>query len=110
MDVNWTDKKFWWYFPEAKNLHSYLLELLLEIITAVLDNVWPEMSKTSRDFGFFCNVNQNLRTWRFLVDLLGNRKLLQQVQKVMVCDLWLVDFDLFCVFVAFEFQSFWKVQ
>ena len=32
-----------------------------------------------------------------LADLLGNRTLLKQVQKVMVCDLWLVDFDPFCV-------------
>ena len=59
----------------------------------------------SRDFGLFCVVNQNLRTWHFLVDLLGNRSLLKQVQKVMVCDLWLVNFDPFCVFVAFELQS-----
>ena len=30
-----------------------------------------------------------------LADLLGNRTLLKWIQKVMVCDLWLVDFDLF---------------
>ena len=100
--------KFWWYFPETKNLHSYLLELLQEIITAFLNSTRPAMSKTSSDFGFFCDVNQNLRTWRLLVDLLGNRSLLQRVQKVVVCDLWLVDFDPFCVFVVFELQSFWK--
>ena len=37
-----------------------------------------------------------------LADLLGNRTLLKQVQKVMVCDLWLVDFDPFCVFLCFK--------
>ena len=34
-----------------------------------------------RNFGFFCSINH-------LVDLLGNKCLLEQVQKVMVCDLW----------------------
>jgi len=37
-----------------------------------------------------------------LADLLGNRSLLQRVQKVMVCDLWLVDFNPFCVFLFQE--------
>ena len=42
-----------------------------------------------------------------LVDLLGNESLLQRVQKVIVCDLWLVDFDPFCEFLCFfgSFQS-----
>ena len=52
------------------------------------------MSKTSLDFGFFCDANQNLKARHFLADLLGNRSLLQWIQKVMVCDLSLVDFDL----------------
>ena len=39
--------------------------------------------------------------------LLGNRSLLQRVQKVMVCDLWLVDFDPFCVFLCFEVSCLW---
>ena len=34
------------------------------------------------------------------MDLLGNKTLLSQVQKVMVSHLCLVDFDPFCVFVA----------
>ena len=34
-----------------------------------------------------------------LADLLGNRSLLQWAQKVMVCDLWLMDSDPFCVFL-----------
>ena len=33
-----------------------------------------------------------------LADLLGNTYLLAWVQKVMVCDSWLVDFDPFCLF------------
>ena len=42
-------------------------ELLLDVpkhllyITAVSNNTRPAMSKTSSDFGFFCNVNQNLK-------------------------------------------------
>ena len=55
------------------------------------------MSKMCLDFKVFCDVNQNLRARRFLADLLGNRILLPQVQKVMVCDLGQVDYDLFCV-------------
>ena len=54
--------------------------------TAVSDNMQPAMSKTSLDFGFFCDVSQNLKAQHFLADLLGNRSLLQEVQKVMVCD------------------------
>ena len=47
-----------------------------------------------------------------LADLLGNRSLLQQVQKVMVCDLWLVYFDLFCVFLTlcFKVRCFWTSE
>ena len=33
-----------------------------------------------------------------LADLLGNTCLFARVQKVMVCDSGLVDFDLFCLF------------
>ena len=70
-------------------------------ITVVLDNTRPAMSKTSLDFGLFCDVNQNLKARRFLADYLGNGILLHRVQNVMVCDLWLVDFDLFSVFSVF---------
>ena len=59
------------------------------------------MSKTSLDFGLFCDVNQNLKARRFLADYLGNGILLHRVQNVMVCDLWSVDFDPFCVFSVF---------
>ena len=55
------------------------------------------MSKMSLDFEVFCDVNQNLRVRCFLADLLGNRILLPQVQKVMVCDLGQVDYNPFCV-------------
>ena len=44
------------------------------------------------------------------LDLLGNRSLLQRVQKVMVCDLWLVDFDPFCVFLCFKVYCFWTSE
>ena len=55
------------------------------------------MSKMCLDFKVFCDVTQNLRARRFLADLLGNRILLPQVQKVMVCDLGQMDYDPFCV-------------
>ena len=71
-----------------------------QTFTVVLDNTQHAMSKTSLDFGFSAT---SIKTWRlgaFLADLLGNRRLLQRVQKVMICDLWLVDFDSFGVFLS----------
>ena len=41
----------------------------------------------SLDFGFFCDIDQNLKAQCFLMDLLGNRSLF--LQKIMVCDLWM---------------------
>ena len=43
-----------------------------------------------------------------LADLLGNKSLFQRVQKVIVCDLWLVDFDLFCEFLCFKVRCLWS--
>ena len=54
-----------------------------------------------RSLGFFCSINH-------LVDLLGNRCLLERVQKVMVCDLWSVDFYAFCLFeLCFKVCCLW---
>ena len=49
--------------------------------------------------------------WRlgaFLADLLGNteRSLLKRPQKVMICDLRLVDCNPFCVFLCFKVRCF----
>ena len=44
-----------------------------------------------------------------LVDLLGKRTLHKQVQKVMVCDLWLVDFNPFCRFVCCTICCLWSL-
>ena len=41
-------------------------------------------------------------------DLLGNRILLWRVQKVTVCDLWLANFDPFCVFLCFKVRCLWS--
>ena len=60
------------------------------LFTAVSDNMRPVISKTSLDFGFFCDIDQNLKARCLLTDLLGNRNLLQPVQKIMVCDLWML--------------------
>ena len=43
-----------------------------------------------------------------LTELLGNNTLLSQVQKVMVCDLWLVDFNPFRVFLCFKVRCLWS--
>ena len=42
-----------------------------------------------------------------LADLLGNRTLLKRVQRIMVCDLWMVDFDPLRVFVCFKVCCLW---
>ena len=43
-----------------------------------------------------------------LADLLGNTCLLARVQKVMVCDSWLVDLDSFCSFHVSRFVALWS--
>ena len=52
------------------------------------------MSKTSLAFGFFCDVNQILISPSHLTGRLREKR------KVVFGDLWLVDFDLFCVFLS----------
>ena len=42
-----------------------------------------------------------------LVDLLGNICLLARVQKVMVCDSWVVNFKPFCLFHILRFVALW---
>ena len=71
-----------------------------QTFTAVLDNTRHPMSKTSLDFRFSATSIKIWRLGAFSADLLGNRRLLQRVQKVMICDLWLVDFASFCVFLS----------
>ena len=43
-----------------------------------------------------------------LTELLGNNTLLSRVQKVMVYDLWLVDFNPFRVFLCFKVRCLWS--
>ena len=43
-----------------------------------------------------------------LADLLGNEIFLQRVQKVIVCNLRLVDFDPFCEFLCFKVRCLWS--
>ena len=75
----------------------------------MLWTVWPHLTYCS----FQKHVNSELqkptdvsvfrcRQSSQFADLLRNRSLPQRVQKVMVCDLWLVDFDPFCVFLCFK--------
>ena len=58
-----------------------------------------QLSKTSLDFGFFFNVNQNMKAWRLLSRPFRKQKSTSTGSKVIVCDLWLVGFDSFCVSV-----------
>ena len=43
-----------------------------------------------------------------LADLLGQRTLLKRVQKVIVCDLWLADFNPFSLFLRFKVRCLWS--
>ena len=38
----------------------------------------------------------------------GKQKFSQWVQKTRICDLWLVDFDPFCVFLCFKVYCLWS--
>ena len=70
------------------------------LFIAVSDNTRPVMSKTSSDFGFFLRRYSKSEGSRLSSEPLRKQKFqkfTQRVQKVMVCDLWLVDFDPFCV-------------
>ena len=72
------------------------------LLQLFLDNSRPAMSKTSLDFVFF-------KIWRsgtfFAFSPLYLSEPLRK-QKVVVCDLWLVDFDPFCVFLCFKVLCF----
>ena len=74
---------------------TFKWSMLLQLF---LDNSRPAMSKTSLDFVFF-------KIWRigtfFAFSPLYLSEPLRK-QKVVVCDLWLVDFDPFCVFLCFK--------
>ena len=71
-----------------------------------LDNTRPAMPKTSLDFVFFYDVNQNLKKRRFLRFLAFTFSEPLRKQKVVDCDLCLVDFDPFCVFLCFKVRRF----
>ena len=53
-------------------------------------------------------LSKKCQTPIILADLLGNESFLQRVQKVIVWDLWLVDFDPFCEFVFFKVRCLWS--
>ena len=57
--------------------------------------------QTSKDFWFFMFSQSS--QWA-----LGNTCLLVQVQKVMVCDSWLVDFDPFSELPTLEWRRCWE--
>ena len=53
-------------------------------------------------------LSKKCQTPIILTDLLGKESLLQRVQKVIVCDLWLVDFDPFCEFLCLKVRCLWS--
>ena len=73
-----------------------LNKVITYLLTALFINTQILKFKSQLTFAFFAAII-------FLAVLLGNRRLLQWVQKVMVCDLWLVDFDPFCVYFSASF-------
>ena len=79
-----------WYF--SSTVPDYLLLVHHLWITELFKNTRTLKFKTQPRFGF-------LLPSIILIFLLGIRTFLKRVQKVMVCDLWLVDFDPFCVSV-----------
>ena len=57
--------------------------------------------KSQLTFAFFTVVNH-------ISGSLRKQKFSQWVQKTRICDLWLVDFDPFCVFLCFKVCCLWS--
>ena len=70
------------------------------LLQLFVDNTRLAMPKTSLDFVFFYDVNQNLKKRPFVLFIHLSEPL--RKQKVVIRDLWLVDFDPFCVFLCFK--------
>ena len=78
-----------WCF--SSTVADYLLLVHHLWITKLFKNTRTLKFKSQPTFGFFFLPSI------ILTNLLGNKTLLKRVQKVIVCDLWLVKFDPFCV-------------
>ena len=76
------------------------------LLQLFLDNTRPAMPKTSLDFVFFCDVNHNLKKLCFVAFSRLHFSEPLRKRKAVVCDLWLVDFDPFCVFLCFKIRCF----
>ena len=76
------------------------------LLQLFVDNTRLAMPKTSLDFVFFYDVNRTRRSGAFFA--LSPLHLSEPLrkQKVVVRDLWLVDFDPFCVFLCFKVRCF----
>ena len=74
------------------------------LLQLFVDNTRLAMPKTSLDFVFFYDVNQNLKKRPFVLFIHLSEPL--RKQKVVVRDLWLVDFDPFCVFLCSKVRCF----
>ena len=70
------------------------------LLQLFVDNTRPVIPKTSLDFVISYDVNQR----RHFSPLQLSEPL--RKQKVVVCDLWLADFDPFCLFLCFKLSCF----
>ena len=65
------------YSQQSSNRHRKYIKILMLL----------QLSKTSLDFGFFFNVNQNLKAWCLLSRPFRKEKFTSTGSKVIVCDL-----------------------
>ena len=101
------DETYFWKFYECyiekktftQNLNLVISFILVATITALFTNMQILKFKRRMTIAFFAAVNH-------LNGPLGT--LPWRVQKVKVCDLWLVDFDPFCVFLCFKVRCLWS--
>ena len=72
------------------------------LFIAVSETTRRVVSKTSLDFGFFCDVNQNLKARGFLANLSGNRSLLSGFKRSWFVICYWGFRSVLCVFVGLQ--------
>ena len=86
-----------WKFLFLQNLSI----LYFKALTALFTNMRILKFNSQLTITFFAAVNH-------LNGPLRKQNFSLRVQKVKVCDLWLVDFDPFCVFLCFKVRCLWS--
>ena len=103
---SWVAKHSDWKFYPCQGSTSfhrvYSLKCLFDTITTPLfTNMRILKFKSQLTIAFFAAVNH-------LNGPLRKQNFTLAIQKVKVCDLWLVDFDPFCVFLCFKVHCLWS--